>query len=68
MYTVFFTVTFGVFALGRIGTNIGAVVQARVAGAYIFEVIERIPTIDYSNYDEKIDIPSLSPSIEFKDV
>lgn len=68
MLTVFFTVIFGLFALGMAGPNIGAIIQARAAGAFIFQVIEREPTIDYSKYNERIDVEKLNPNIEFKDV
>lgn len=65
---VFFTVIFGLFSLGMAGPNIGAIIQARAAGAFIFQVIERELTIDYSKYNENIDVSKLNPVIEFEDV
>ena len=50
------------------GPNIGALIQARVAGAYIISIIEREPSIDYSKFNDTIDVKQLNSKIEFKNI
>ncbi|KAJ3375227.1 Multidrug resistance protein 1 [Allomyces arbusculus] len=64
---VFFAVIIGAFSLGQAGPNMQTIATGRGAAAKIYDIIERVPSINSASENgQKVD--SLKGSIEFRNV
>lgn len=54
--TCFFGVIFGLFSLGMAMPNFALIMQAKAAGSLLFDVIEREPALNYSDFDKSINV------------
>ncbi len=66
--TCFFGIIFGLFSIGMAMPNFALVLQAKAAGALLFDVIEREPAINYDDFDPTINTESLTGEIELRNV
>jgi len=64
---VFFCVMIGAAQLGQVGPNFEAISNARGAAFKVFEILERVPTINTSAETGK-QLEEVVGNIEFKDV
>ena len=56
------------FSLGQAAPNLRAIGEGIAAGTLIFSIIDRKPGIDYSKFDESIDIKNLEGAITLESV
>ena len=63
--TVFFGVLTGAFSLSAVGQNLEFFASARAAAHAIFEIIDRVPTIDVFSNKGRVQF-EVSPSIYAK--
>lgn len=63
----FFGIMMGMLSLGMAAPNIKSVVEGRVAGKIVFDIIDRSPQISIDSKDGKI-MDTIEGNIEFKNV
>ena len=66
---VLFAALIAAMSLGQVGPNVGVMGAAQGAAARIFEVIDRVPSIDVDSPDGIVPVPTaVAGRIEFRDV
>ena len=66
--TVFFSVIFGMFSFAFAAPSLRSIGEGIAAGTLIFQLIERQPKIDFSEFDSSVDIKALHGEIQLRNV
>ena len=66
--TCFIGINAGFFYLGIAIPNLAIVLQAKAAGAVLFQVINRKFKVNYDDYNPFLNVEELTPTIEMKNI